>query len=82
MVFPRAQTYVIFAVLGALLAYIMWQMHVPIPVLTKSETDIDNTIIGDSATDDHSVGGPAYMSANWAWPMPLAFWNPVTTVRQ
>lgn len=71
---------VIFGVLAVIMSCVLWRMNRAMPVLSKSETDLDNTIIGDSATDNHD-DGPAYMGANWAWPMPLAFWNPATTAR-
>lgn len=74
---------ILFLALCGVLAISLWAVGRPIPVLTKDQNDIDNTILGDSATDNHSGNdGPAYMGANWAWPMPLALWNPATTVRQ
>lgn len=75
----RLQMYTIFLVLGILMGCVLWRMNRALPVFSKTPEQVDNTIIGDSATDNAN-DGPAYMGANWAWPMPLAFWNPVSTV--
>lgn len=75
----KVPAFVLFVMLSVLLCVALWTISRPTPVYTKTESDLDNTIIGDSATDDHN-DGPAYMGANWAWPMPLAFWNPINSV--
>lgn len=83
----RLPLIILFMALCAVLGISLWVVGRPYPFLTKDENDIDNTIIGDSATDDQSGvkgegTGPAYMSANWSWPMPLALWNPNTSFSQ
>lgn len=77
----RTPLIVTFLALTGLLAIALWIVGRPEPVLTKNENDIDATVLGDSATDNHSGDAPAYMNSNWAWPMPLQLWNPATTVR-
>lgn len=77
----RTPIVILFLALCGLLAISLWLTGNPQPVLTKSEDDIDNTIIGDSATDNHDSDGPAYMAANWSFPMPLALWNPTAGTR-
>jgi hypothetical protein len=79
MMSQRMQMIFIFAALALVMSCVLWRMNRALPILTKTETDVDNTIIGDSATSDQG-DGPAYMAANWHWPQPLAFWNPVATV--
>lgn len=75
----RLQMLFIFGALAAIMSCVLWRMHRSLPVKSLSHADIDNTIIADSATD-MGGDGPAYMAANWHWPHPLAFWNPVSTV--
>lgn len=73
----------LFLGVAALIAYLLYtNSALPVPVLTLSETDLDNVIVGDSATDTGIADGPAYMAANWHWPAPLSFWNPVNVTRQ
>lgn len=77
----RAEKIGIALALTAFVAYLLYCRAMrPVPVKTLSDTDVGDLIVGDSATD---IGndGPAYMGANWAWPMPLAFWNPVSSTR-
>jgi len=79
---------ILFLALCAVLAISIWVVGRPYPFLTKDENDIDNTIIGDSGDASNQSGiaeqasGPAYMSANWSWPMPLAMWNPNSSFSQ
>lgn len=77
----KTPTVLMFVALAIVLGVCIWEMQSE-AVMTKNGDDIDNTIIGDSATDNHSTPAPAYMNSNWAWPMPLSLWNPVSTVRQ
>lgn len=77
----RAEKIGLFLVFTAFVAYLIYcRAGQALPVYTLSEADVGDLIIGDSSTDTGN-DGPAYMGANWAWPMPLAMWNPVSSVR-
>ena len=60
-----------------LVSVFLWRGH-PKPIKSIDEDELAETVLGDSAPNS-SRPGPAYMSANWAPPMPLALFNPITS---
>ena len=77
----RAEKIGLALVFTAFVAYLLYCRACRVqPVKTLTDAEVGDLIVGDSATE---VGGdgPAYMGANWAWPQPLAMWNPPSSVR-